>query len=195
MKHFLTDMSNRVEHQKLIQVAAELPPGWVFGVQLGFRQTQALIKKITIRRGKVPLAILVFSCKLLLKSNIAGGTFLLIVLALISACVCRRPSWTPKTQPGGSSAVTWLSFWCSTRLLMSVKKCLGYRGKTFSDDANKCDRLVVFRFKLGFRQMQLKNQHLSYNHHYILDSQKGTSSYSRMHWTGTVNASRMYEWW
>ena len=123
-------MSNRVEHQKLNQVAAELPPGWVFGVQLGLRQTQALIKTKTIR-GKVPLAILVFSCKLLLKSNIAGGTFLLlIVLALISACVCRRPSWTPKTQPGGSSAVTWLSFWCSTRLLMSVKKCLGYRGKT-----------------------------------------------------------------
>ena len=29
-----------------------------------------------------------------------------------------------------SSAVVWLSFWCSTRLLMSVKKCLSYRGKT-----------------------------------------------------------------
>ena len=34
---------------------------------------------------------------------------------LISYCVCRRPSWTPKTQPNGSSAVVWLSFWCSTR--------------------------------------------------------------------------------
>ena len=43
MRHFLTDMSNRVEHQKLNQVTAELPPGWVFGVQLGLRQTQALI--------------------------------------------------------------------------------------------------------------------------------------------------------
>ena len=43
MEHFLTDMSNRVEHQKLNQVTAELPPGWVFGVQLGLRQTQALI--------------------------------------------------------------------------------------------------------------------------------------------------------
>ena len=32
-----------------------------------------------------------------------------------SACVCRRPSWTPKTQPNDSSAVVWLSFWCSTR--------------------------------------------------------------------------------
>ena len=49
-------MSNRVEHQKLNQVAAELPPGWVFGVQLGLRQTQALIKTKTIRRGKVPPA-------------------------------------------------------------------------------------------------------------------------------------------
>ena len=32
-----------VERQKLNQVAAELPPGWVFGVQLGLRQTQALV--------------------------------------------------------------------------------------------------------------------------------------------------------
>ena len=30
-------------------------------------------------------------------------------------CVCRRPSWIPKTQPNGSSAVVWLSFWFSTR--------------------------------------------------------------------------------
>ena len=27
MIHFLTDMSNQVEHQKLNQVTAELPPG------------------------------------------------------------------------------------------------------------------------------------------------------------------------
>ena len=122
-------MSNRVEDQNLNQVTAELPPGRLFGVQLDLRQTKALIKTNTIR-GKVPLAILVFGCKLLLKSNIAGGTFLLlIVLALISASFCRRPSWTPKTQPGGSSAVTWLSFWCSTRLLMSVEKCPIWRSK------------------------------------------------------------------
>ena len=102
-------MSNRVEHQKLNQVAEELPPGLVFGVQLGLRQTQALIKIKTIRWGTL---------------------LLLILLVLIGACVCRRPSWTPKTQPGGSSAVTWLSFWCSTRLLMSIKKCISYRRKT-----------------------------------------------------------------
>ena len=36
MQHFLTDMSNRIEHQKLNQVTAELPPGWVFGVQLDY---------------------------------------------------------------------------------------------------------------------------------------------------------------
>ena len=35
---------NRVEHQKLNQTTAELPFGWVFGVQLGLRQTQALIR-------------------------------------------------------------------------------------------------------------------------------------------------------
>ena len=32
------------------------------------------------------------------------------LVVLISACVCRRAS-----QPNGSSAVVWLSFWCSTR--------------------------------------------------------------------------------
>ena len=126
-------MSNRVEHQKLSQVAAELPPGWVFGVQPGLRQTQALIKTKTIRRGKLPPAILLFSSKLLLSCNIAGGNFpLLIVLVLISACVCRRPSWTPKTQPGGSCAASWLSFWCSTRLDIPEKKWPGWRGKPCS---------------------------------------------------------------
>ena len=114
------DMTYRVEHQKLNLIAAELPPGWVFGAQLGLRQTQALIKIKTIRRGKVPPSTLLLSIKLILFSNIAGGTLPLhIVLVLISACICRRPSWTPKTQPGGSSAATWLSFWCSTRLDMS----------------------------------------------------------------------------
>ena len=43
VKHFITDMSNRVEHQKLNQTTAELPFGRVFRVQLGLRQTQALI--------------------------------------------------------------------------------------------------------------------------------------------------------
>ena len=41
----LTNMSNRVEHQKRNQPAIEKWPfGFVFGVQLGVRQTQALIK-------------------------------------------------------------------------------------------------------------------------------------------------------
>ena len=115
-------MSNRVEHPTLNQVIAELPSDWVFGVQLGLRETQALIKAKTIRRGKVPPAILLLSSVLLLNSNIAGGTFpLLIGFVLINAYTCRRPSWTPKTQPGGSSAATSLSFWCSTRLLIPKK--------------------------------------------------------------------------
>ena len=41
----------------------------------------------------------------------------------ISDCVCRRPSWKPKTQPNGSSAVVWLSFWFSTRF---TRKKLDY---------------------------------------------------------------------
>ena len=99
-------------------------------IEFGLRQPQALINTLTMRRGKLPPAILLFSSKLLLGCNIAGGNFpLLIVLVLISACVCRRPSWTPKTQPGGSSAATWLSFWCSTRLDMPEKKWPAQRGK------------------------------------------------------------------
>ena len=115
-------MCNRLEHQKLNQTTAWQPSGWVFGVQVGLQQTQALIKTKTIRRGKVPPASLLLRSNLLLSSNVAGGTFPLIVLVLISACVCLRPSWTPKTQPNDSSAVVWLSFWCSTRF--TWKKCL-----------------------------------------------------------------------
>ena len=84
---------NQAENQKLNQTAALLSSDLVFGVQLGLRQTQAMIKMKTIRRGKVPPAILLLSSKLLLSSNEAGGTFpLLIVFVLFSACVCRRPS-------------------------------------------------------------------------------------------------------
>ena len=106
----------------LVEFFAALPPGWVFGVQLGLWQTHLLIKTKTMRRGKVPSALLLFSSNLLNNSNIAGGIFLLLIdLVLICACVCRRPSWTPKNQPGASSAATWLSIWCSTRLLMPNK--------------------------------------------------------------------------
>ena len=41
----------------------------------------------------------------------------------INYCVCRRPSWKPRTQPNGSSAVVWLSFWFSTRF---TRKTLDY---------------------------------------------------------------------
>ena len=50
--HLIFDIDNRVEIQKLNQVAAELPPGWVFGVQLGLWQIQALIKIKTDIKGK-----------------------------------------------------------------------------------------------------------------------------------------------
>ena len=38
---------NRVEHQKLNQPAAEPPPGWVFDVQLGLRQTRVTYQYLT----------------------------------------------------------------------------------------------------------------------------------------------------
>ena len=56
---------------------------------------------------------------------------LISVVFLISACICQRPSWTPKTQPGGSTAATWLSFWISTRLSMSKRKWPAIRGCQF----------------------------------------------------------------
>ena len=91
--HFFFGMNNRIEHQKLSHMAADLPPGWVSGVQLGLRQTQARIKTKTIRRGKIQTAILILSSNVLLNSNIAGANFpFLIVWVLISACVCRWPS-------------------------------------------------------------------------------------------------------
>ena len=125
----------RVEHQKLNQEAALLPSGWVFGVQLDF----ACHKKRDVTRVMPHWFICLtlytahffrnkkekfhqlyyYRSKLLLSSNVAFGTFPLIVFILIIACLCRRPSWTPKTQRGGSSAASWLSFWCSTRFRMS----------------------------------------------------------------------------
>ena len=41
--------------------------------------------------------------------------FMIRFWILLSYYVCRKSSWTPKTQPNGSSAVVWLSSWCSTR--------------------------------------------------------------------------------
>ena len=47
---------------------------------------------------------------------------------LNSYCVCRRPSWKSKTQPNGSSAVVWLSFWFSTRFTRKIfdYSCVSY---------------------------------------------------------------------
>ena len=107
-------------------IELELPPGWVFGVQLGLRQTQALIKTKTIRRGKLPPAILLFSSKLLPSCNIAGGNFpLLIVLVLISACVCRRP----------------------TRLDIPEKKWPGWRGKPCNNESLCLQCLFTFTYR------------------------------------------------
>ena len=45
MEHFLTDMSNRLEHQKRNQTAIEKWPfGFVFDVQIGLQQREVLIK-------------------------------------------------------------------------------------------------------------------------------------------------------
>ena len=36
---------------------------------------------------------------------------------LVSACVCGRAGWAPKTHPGGMSNATWLSFWQTQELI------------------------------------------------------------------------------
>ena len=123
-------MSNRVEHQKLNQVAAELPPGWVFGVQLGLRQTHALIKTKTIRTRKVPPAILIFSSNLLLNSNIAGGTFPLLIVFVLNQCL-----YLPKAKLNTKNSTKWRrkgSFgWVSGLPIDLVsKKWSGYQGET-----------------------------------------------------------------
>ena len=59
---------------------------------------------------------------------------------LISYCVCRWPSWTPKTQPNDSSAVVWLSFWCSTRF--TRKKCLSQWRETCRVHSYNCGYVV-----------------------------------------------------
>ena len=50
--HFLFDIDNRVEIQKLNQVAAELPPGWVFGVQLGLGRYMRSLRSKRISKGR-----------------------------------------------------------------------------------------------------------------------------------------------
>ena len=51
------------------------------------------------------------------------------LVVLISACVCRNPSWTQKTQPNGSYADVWLSFCCSTQFI--ITNCLSQHGEAW----------------------------------------------------------------
>ena len=158
-------MSNRVEHQKLNQTTAELSFGWVFVVQLGLRRTQALIKTQTIRSGKMPPAILLFSYKLLLKSNIPGSTFLhLIVLVLISACVCRRlkldyscrlisVSSTRKNRVDSRGNVTVNHFSCLPHVLPQMAIFLILRQMHFENKygLRTCPTHIIYTNKLTFK--------------------------------------------
>ena len=98
----LYEISNRIEHQKLNQVAAELPPGWVFGVQLGLRQIEAVIKTKTIRRGKVPTSTLLLSIKLPLFSNIASGSLPVLVVLVFNQCL-----YLPKAELNTKNSTRW----------------------------------------------------------------------------------------
>ena len=113
---------NRVEHQKLNQTTAELPFGWVFGVQLGLRQTQALIRTYYIiiikededKEEEVKKAQCAHPPPFD-NDDVIGS----------NQCLC-----LPKAELNTKNSTKRQLFWSSTRLLIKVKKCLGYRGKT-----------------------------------------------------------------
>ena len=112
----------RVEHQKQNQTAtSQWPVGFVFGVQLDYscrlksvssdaekvRQAKTFIKTKTIRRGRVPSS---------------GSHGLLHQVDHFLTDMSNRVEHPKRNQPAIEMA-GWFRFWCSTRLLMSVKKC------------------------------------------------------------------------
>ena len=114
----------RVEHQKLNQEAALLPPGWVFGVQLDF----ACHKKRGVTRVMphwfnywFVLSFDVMNRFLPIWFNTQIGQILLTLFwvkvstARVIKFFSSESSWTPKTQSNDSRAAVWLSFWFSTR--------------------------------------------------------------------------------
>ena len=114
------------------------PPGWVFGVQLGLRQTQALFKtKKNNERSRRPEGSEAQSALSLqywrrlqywrlraLCASLPSGLLLLSLFFLVlnSACVCRRPSWTPKTQPGGGLCPHLVEFLVFNSITHVIKK-------------------------------------------------------------------------
>ena len=115
---------NRVENQKLNQTTAELPFGWVFGFQLGLRQTQALINTFCMTVIKHH-RLLKHACRRLLPTREVfvedfyllekSSTSMLLEMMMfndghaigINQCLC-LPKAELKTK--NSTAVVWLSF-------------------------------------------------------------------------------------
>ena len=96
MGHFLTDMSNRVEHQKQNQPAIEKWPfGFVFGVQLGLRQPPAVIKNVKNTKKQ---------------KNTCSS--LLLILRALNQCRCLpKAELNTKTNPNGHHSVAvWVRF-------------------------------------------------------------------------------------
>ena len=83
-----------------------------------------------------------------LKHN--DNQLMIMCSVLNSYCVCRMPSWIPKTQPNGSSAVVWLSFWCSTR----------FTRKSVSANAETHVRLHFYIFDYVVFEQPLKPKRL-----------------------------------
>ena len=83
------------------------PYGFCFSVQVGLRQIQALNKTNQKRMNKIH-----------------------VIPMGVSQFVCRRPSRVPKRRTRGHfSMPVWFRFWCLNQLLISVGKCLIWRGK------------------------------------------------------------------
>ena len=96
-------MRDRVEHQKLNQRAIEKWPFcFVFGVELGFQQTQTLIKAKKNRN----------------KYNNTWFFNFLLFLILINTYAVPGLRLTPKTKPKEYSIARWFRFWCWAPLHM-----------------------------------------------------------------------------
>ena len=139
-----------MEHQKLNQVVAQLPPGWVFGVQLDYSyrikstawsgpcrslscgyEPFLTLSKYDLRIVRIKTLKLFYYAEGWL-DGWDGNKKCPIFHSryererhgpdhAVNFFRYEQSSGTPTTQTGGSSAANWLSFCCSTRLLIPKK--------------------------------------------------------------------------
>ena len=103
------------------QTQAEISTYYITIITLSIVRTMSLLRDETNKRrssmySKGSMMIMMMTQKVEISSHVCGK--------------CARSRSTPKTQPNGSPALIWLSFWSSNRF--TRKKCLSQRGKTYT---------------------------------------------------------------